>query len=174
MSSADVALEKGLPVNLDAERYVLGSILIDETAYVQVAGILESEDFSLEKHRRIFLRMNELHERGERIDRVTLANELIRHNQLESVDGISYLVSLDDGLPAIANLESYVRIVKEKSLLRRIIFASQKLINRCLVGDEQAGSILAERRKDSSGLVNRAMATPWRGPARSSKSSRAA
>ncbi len=144
MSSADVALEKGLPVNLDAERYVLGSILIDETAYVQVAGILESEDFSLEKHRRIFLRMNELHERGERIDRVTLANELIRHNQLESVDGISYLVSLDDGLPAIANLESYVRIVKEKSLLRRIIFASQKLINRCLVGDEQAGSILAE------------------------------
>ncbi|MCZ2074703.1 MAG: replicative DNA helicase [Bryobacteraceae bacterium] len=144
MSSADVALEKGLPVNLDAERYVLGSILIDESAYVQVAGILESEDFSLEKHRRIFLRMNELHERGERIDRVTLANELIRHNQLESVDGISYLVSLDDGLPAIANLESYVRIVKEKSLLRRIIFASQKLINRCLVGDEQAGSILAE------------------------------
>ncbi|HEU0142540.1 MAG TPA: replicative DNA helicase [Bryobacteraceae bacterium] len=144
MSSADVALEKGLPVNLDAERYVLGSILIDESAYVQVAGILEPEDFSLEKHRRIFLRMNELHERGERIDRVTLANELIRHNQLESVDGISYLVSLDDGLPAIANLESYVRIVKEKSLLRRIIFASQKLINRCLIGDEQAGSILAE------------------------------
>src|SRR6266481_858652 len=116
----DIALEKGLPVNLDAERYVLGAILMDDALYIQVAGSLESDDFSLEKHRRIFLRMGELYERSERIDRVTVANELMKQNQLESVDGITYLVSLDEGLPALANLDSYVRIVKDKAILRRI------------------------------------------------------
>jgi replicative DNA helicase len=143
MASQNIALERGLPVNLDAERYVLGSILMDDTGFLEVAANLEADDFSLEKHRRIFLRMSELHGRGERIDRVTVANELMRQNQLESVDGLTYLVSLDDGLPTIANLDSYVRIVKDKSVLRRIIFNSQKLIDRCILGDEEPEQILA-------------------------------
>jgi len=142
-AAPDIALERGLPVNLDAERFVLGAILMDDALYIQVAGALESEDFSLEKHRRIFLRMGELYERGERIDRVTVANELMKQNQLESVDGVSYLVSLDEGLPALANLDSYVRIVKDKAVLRRIIFTSQKLIDRCIIGEEEPDQILA-------------------------------
>src|SRR5215471_14860891 len=124
-ASPDIALERGLPVNLDAERFVLGAILMDDALYIQVAGTLESEDFSLEKHRRIFLRMGEVFQRGERIDRV------------------SYLVSLDEGLPALANLDSYVRIVKDKAVLRRIIFTSQKLIDRCIIGEEEPDQILA-------------------------------
>ena len=99
-ASPDIALERGLPANLDAERFVLGAILMDDALYIQVAGALEAEDFSLEKHRRIFLRMGELYARGDRIDRVTVANELMKQNQLESVDGITYLVSLDEGLPS--------------------------------------------------------------------------
>ena len=74
MSSPSLALEKGLPSNVDAERLVLGSILLDDTVFIDVAGQLKSEDFSLDKHRRIYRRMNELHERGERIDRITLDN----------------------------------------------------------------------------------------------------
>ena len=62
------ATEKGLPVNLDAERFVLGSILLEDNLYVQAAGTLEADDFSLEKHKRIFRRMGELQDRGERID----------------------------------------------------------------------------------------------------------
>ena len=142
-AAPDIALERGLPVNLDAERFVLGAILMDDALYIQVAGSLESEDFSLEKHRRIFLRMGELYNRGERIDRVTVANELMKQNQLESVDGVSYLVSLDEGLPALANLDSYVRIVNDKAVLRRIIFTSQKLIDRCIIGEEEPDQILA-------------------------------
>src|SRR5579863_9583603 len=142
-SAPDIALERGLPANLDAERFVLGAILMDDALYIQVAGSLESEDFSLEKHRRIYLRMAELYNRGERIDRVTVANELMKQNQLESVDGVSYLVSLDEGLPALANLDSYVRIVKDKAVLRRIIFTSQKLIDRCIIGEEEPDQILA-------------------------------
>jgi replicative DNA helicase len=130
MASHDLAFERGLPANLDAERFVLGSILMDDSSFVGVGAVLEPDDFSLEKHRRIFQRMLDISERGDRIDRVTVANELMRHNQLESCDGLSYLVSLDDGLPQIYNLDAYVRIVKDKSLLRRIIFNSQAIINR--------------------------------------------
>jgi len=143
----DWALEKGLPVNLDAERYVLGSVLIDDSLFAQVAGVIQADDFSLEKHRRIFGRMTELHERGERIDRITLANELMKHGQLESCDGLGYLVSLDDGLPRISNLESYVRIVRDKAVLRRAICACQRTIHRCCGALDDPAALLdqAER-----------------------------
>src|SRR5580658_7055286 len=137
------SIEKGLPTNVDAERFVLGSILLDESFYIQAAGTLEADDFSLEKHRRIFRRMGELQDRGEKIDRVTVANELMKFNELEACDGLSYLVSLDDGLPQIPNLDSYLRIVKDKSILRLIIHASQNMMNRCLMGEEDPGDILA-------------------------------
>src|SRR5580700_3174963 len=143
MSAPSIALDKGLPSNLEAERYVLGSILLNDSLYIQAAGDLQPDDFSIEKHRRIFIRMGEIHERGERIDRVTVANELMRFNELESCDGLGYLVSLDDGLPQTSNIDSYIRIVKDKSVLRRIIFAAQHLMNRCLIGDEQPDEILS-------------------------------
>jgi replicative DNA helicase len=141
--SAEKALDKGLPTNVDAERFVLGSIMLDDSFFIHAAGALESGDFALEKHRRIFARMAELHERGEKIDRITVANELLRFNELEACDGLSYLVSLDDGLPKIPNLDAYIRIVKDKATLRRIVFASQHLMNRALMGEEEPEDILA-------------------------------
>src|SRR5580698_6800537 len=141
--SVSNAIEKGLPTNVDAEKFVLGSILLDDSLYVQAAGTLEPDDFSLEKHRRIFKRMGDLQDRGEKIDRITVANELMKFNELEACDGLTYLVSLDDGLPQIPNLDSYIRIVKDKAVLRRIIFASQHMMNRALLGEEEPGQILA-------------------------------
>jgi replicative DNA helicase len=135
--------EKGLPCNLDAERFVLGAIFLDDSQFVQIAGTLERDDFSQEKHRRIFRRMGELSARSEHIDRVTVGNELLRYNELESCDGLSYLASLDDGMPKIFHLESYVRIVKDKSTLRRIIRKSEHLVNRCVAGEEDPQQILA-------------------------------
>ncbi len=144
MSTASgVALQKGLPANIDAERFILGSVLLDDTRFIDIAGALTNADFALEKHRRIYTRMNELHERGEKIDRVTVANELLRYNELESVDGLTYLVSLDDGLPHIANLDAYVKIVRDKAMLRQIAVASQQLMNRALMAEEEPGTILA-------------------------------
>ncbi|HEX3876434.1 MAG TPA: replicative DNA helicase [Bryobacteraceae bacterium] len=142
MSAINVS-SKGLPTNTDAERFVLGSILLDDSFYIQAAGELEAADFSLEKHRRIFQRMGELQDRGEKIDRITLANELIKYNELESCDGLGYLVSLDDGLPQIPNIDAYVRIVKEKSVLRSIVHASQNMMDRALMGEEQPDEIIA-------------------------------
>jgi replicative DNA helicase len=143
MAAIDLAFEKGLPANADAERFVLASILLNHDAYFQVAGAIEPEDFSLEKHRRIFARMKDLYERGEKIDRLTVTNELMKQGQLESVDGMAYLVSLDEGMPELANLDSYIRIVKDKSALRRMIFTAQKVIDRCLVAEEEPDEILA-------------------------------
>jgi replicative DNA helicase len=138
-----VALEKGLPANIDAERFVLGSVLLDDTRFIDIAGSISNADFALEKHRRIFTRMSELHARGEKIDRITVANELIRYNELESVDGLSYLVSLDDGLPHIANLDSYVKIIRDKGMLRRIAVSAQQLMNRALLAQDDPETILA-------------------------------
>ena len=137
----DLALEKGLPSNVDAERFVLGAILMQDTDVGNLE--LDPEDFSLEKHRRIFRRMKEMHELGEPIDRVTLANELIRYGELESVDGLSYIVSLDEGLPKIFNLVAYAKIVKEKAVLRQTIFRARQLMNECLVAESPAAEILS-------------------------------
>jgi replicative DNA helicase len=142
-SAAGVALQKGLPANIDAERFILGSVLLDDSRFIEIAGVLNNDDFALEKHRRIFTRMNELHARDERIDRVTLANELLKYNELESVDGLSYLISLDDGLPHISNLDSYVKIVRDKATLRRIAIGAQQLMNRALMAEDDPGEVLA-------------------------------
>lgn len=141
-ASAAVALQKGLPANIDAERFILGSVLLDDSRFIEIAGVLTNDDFALEKHRRIFTRMSELHARNERIDRVTIANELLRYNELESVDGLSYLISLDDGLPRISNLDSYVKIIRDKATLRRIAVASHQLMNRALMAEDDPAEIL--------------------------------
>lgn len=144
MSSRDHAFDRGLPSSPEAERLVLGAIQIDESAFIIAAGVIDPDDFSLEKHRRIFSAMVALNDRSEKIDRVTVAHELMRRGQLESVDGLSYLSSLDDGLPQIHNFEAYARIIKEKSILRRIILNSQALIERCMLDNEDPNVILSD------------------------------
>ena len=143
-AATDALMEKGLPANIDAEKFILGSVLLDDSRFGEIAGGLREDDFALEKHRRIFARMSELHTRGEPIDRVTLANELLRYDELESVDGVTYLVSLDDGLPQIAHLDSYVRIVRDKASLRRIAIASQHLMTRALLAEAAPADILKD------------------------------
>jgi replicative DNA helicase len=135
--------EKGLPQNVDAERFVLGSIQLNGDLFGDAAAALSADSFSLEKHRRIFKRMGDLNSRGEKIDRVTLANELMNHGELASVDGLTYLSTLDDGLPPVSHIDGYIRIVREKSILRKTIFAAQHVMNRCMNGEDSSEDILA-------------------------------
>jgi replicative DNA helicase len=143
LTKSDSSAERGLPANVYAERMVLGSVLLRDSAFVSVAAALTPEDFSIEKHRRIFQRMLDLHNREERIDRVTLANELMRHGELESVDGLAYISSLDEGLPELYNLESYVQIVADKSILRQLIFSCQATIQRCMLGEDDPAQVIS-------------------------------
>lgn len=130
------ALERGLPCNLNAERMVLGSIFLNARRYLPlVAGMLVPDDFSLEKHRKIYSAVLAVDANGQTPDRVTVANELMRLSQLETVDGLSYLVSLDEGMPELYNPEDYARIVKDKATLRGIIFAAQGVMEQCYIGE---------------------------------------
>jgi replicative DNA helicase len=128
--------ERGLPANIDAERFLLGSILLNGESYADISGVLSAADFSLEKHRRIFGRMKDLFDRGENIDRLTLSDELQKRGELESVDGLSYLISLDDGLPQLPHLDDYVRIVRDRALLRETMSCCQTIIDQCAMASE--------------------------------------
>jgi replicative DNA helicase len=144
-----------LPTNVEAERLVLGSVLLDEAAY-DACEALAVDDFSLDANRRIFTAMKTLRERGEPIDRVTLASALQDQDELEAVGGLSYLVSLDDGLPRIVNLESYVRIVRDKAVLRRTAFACQNILARVTsAGAEPPADLLDEAERLLGGLRDR-------------------
>lgn len=137
------ALEKGLPCDLAAERFVLGSVLLNGERLSEVAGTVTADDFSLESHRRIYGRILQLAEIGKKIDHFTVASELQRFGELESVGGLTALVDLDTGLPHIAHLDAYVALIRDKSALRRIILASQHLMNRALMAEESPDDILA-------------------------------
>ena len=143
-TATGLMMDKGLPSNVEAEQFVLGSILLSDPLFAQVAGNLEPDDFVIEKHRRIFARMFDLHARSEKIEYLTLANELMKHSQLESCDGVAYLSALTEGLPRLENIDSYTRIVKDKSLLRRLIYTSQSIMGQCLEAGEEVDEILAK------------------------------
>ena len=148
----------GLPCNVDCERFVLGSIMLDGSHYVPAAGALQTDDFALESHRRIWRRMTELHSRGDSIDYATLHNSLMAHGEAESVGGLNYLVSLTDGVPTVPNLSDYTRIVKDKALLRQVIFAAQAVQNRAMLGEDSASEVLESFRAESSRLIEGAAA----------------
>lgn len=149
----------GLPVSVETERLVLGAIILQGSECPLVAQVLEPDDFSLESHRRVFAAMVDLQMREEVIDRVTLANELVRREQLDSVGGLSYLTSLDVGLPASVNLESYIAIIKEKSRLRKIIRAASSTNKAAMASDAVSEEIIQQSQQDllrlSSNLENR-------------------
>ena len=106
---------------------ILGAILLNNGHYQEAAGRIEAADFSLDSHRRVFLRMGELMTEGKRVDIVTLAEQLQRNKELSVIGGVAWLASLTEGLPRRLSIEDYVRIVKDKSLLRQTIAESDRV-----------------------------------------------
>lgn len=144
-----------LPCNLDAERFVLGSILLDDLCYPEAAAGLTVDDFSLESHRRTFRRMADVKRAGGTIDRVTVANALMSASELDSVGGLSWLITLDDGIPHIPNIGDYVRIVRDKSTLRKVIEASTRLTEQAQLESAQPDALLAEAGRSFLSLAER-------------------
>ena len=140
----DLTLEAGLPANLDAEKTILGAILLDNAAHAEAAEFLKSDDFSLDSHRRIFLRMTELMDTSRAVDIVTLSNELARYKEIESVGGVAYLASLTEGLPRRPVIEDYIRIVKDKSMLRRLMGICSAAIAKAADQSQDAIGVLDE------------------------------
>jgi replicative DNA helicase len=146
-SGTDFALEKALPGNIEAERLILGAILLDNTTINQAAERLKREDFFLDSHRRIYDRMLYLSENGRAIDPITLAEELQRTGDLTQIGGPAYIASLFDGVPRFSNIESYVSIVKGKSMLRRLITTSNQIMASCFDAEDDPEEILDQAEK---------------------------
>jgi replicative DNA helicase len=139
---SDSTLEKPLPNNLDAERSVLGAVILDNNALNAAIENLKPEDFFLDQHRRVFTQMIALGESQQAIDLITLTEELHRRGDLEAAGGAPYLASLADGMPRVSNIEHYARIVKEKAILRNLIHATDNIQQRAFEGEDGADAIL--------------------------------
>jgi replicative DNA helicase len=142
--TAVAAAERTLPHNLEAERSVLGAILVHNDAFNLAAQVIDSGDFYRDAHRRIFDKMVALNGRHDAIDFVTLKEELARAGQLDEVGGPSYIASLADGVPRATNVEYYAKIVKEKSTLRNLIYAANKILTNAYEGDQESDLVLDE------------------------------
>jgi len=133
-----------LPANVDAERSILGAILLDNFAYNQAAEHLRTEDFSLDSHRRIYSRMVDLAESSRPIDMITLIEELERHKDLQAIGDVAYVSSLVEGVPERPSIEHYVKIVRDKALLRGVISAATTAIARASDQSDPAEDVLSD------------------------------
>ncbi len=138
------AAERTLPHNLEAERSVLGAILVHNDAFNLAVQVIGPADFYRDAHRRIFDKMIALSERHQAIDFVTLKEELARAGEVDEVGGPAYIASLADGVPRATNVEYYAQIVKEKATLRNLIYAANKIVANAYEADQEADLILDE------------------------------
>src|SRR5881409_2302195 len=134
--------ERTLPYNLEAERSVLGAVLLHNDAFNLAAEVIDSSDFFRDAHRRIFDKMVKLADRGDAIDLVTLKEELGRSSELDEVGGPAYITALVDGVPRSTNVEYYARIIKEKATLRNLIYSATKIVASAYEAEEEADVIL--------------------------------
>jgi replicative DNA helicase len=142
---AEVATpERTLPHSLDAEKSVLGAILISNDAFNHAAELIDSHDFFRDAHRRIFDKMVVLSQRGVAIDFITLKDELAKAGELDDVGGPAYIASLADGVPRSTNVEYYSRIVKEKATLRNLIHSANKILVEAYQAEQEPDLLLDE------------------------------
>jgi replicative DNA helicase len=141
--------ERSLPHNLDAERAFLGSILLDNDALNVVSGTVSPNDLFAESHRLIFQRIMGLFEKNQTVDVVSLAEELTKAGVLEKTGGVAYLAALSDGVPVgdYSFVGNYARIIKEKSILRRLINASSNVMSRALDASEDPELLIDDAQK---------------------------
>lgn len=144
----EAPIMRSLPQNIEAEQSVLGAMIIDKTSIAQVAESIKSEDFYRDAHKVIYSAIIELFQRDIPIDMVTLIEHLRATEKLESAGGITYITEISNSVPSTANLQSYVKIVEEKAILRRLIKASNEIIEQSYNKQDNVEDVLdgAEKR----------------------------
>ena len=151
--------DRTLPQNLDAERSVLGAILLRNDAINAAVEVLQPDDFYREAHQHLLEHMIQLSERGAAIDLVTLAESLTRGDALEKVGGPAYIARLVDGVPRTTNIEHYAQIVKEKATLRRLITEAGRIAADAYDADRDASEILDEAERSIFSIADARIGT---------------
>ena len=131
-----MAKDRILPQSIEAEQSLLGSLLIDQNAGITVFSEIKEEDFYSEVHKIIFSAMFDLYSANSPIDIITLSDYLVRKDLTSKIGDLSYISTLSTIIPSAANFRSYMQIVKRCSTMRKLIAASQKIINNCFEGDD--------------------------------------
>ncbi len=140
-------INKVQPNDTIAEQAVLGSMLVDSEAVITAIEILRAEDFYREDNREIYAAMSEIYSMGKHIDMITLTEQLKLRNSLERVGGSEYIATLIDSVPTTSNIESYVKIVEEKSVLRKLIRTANEILKASYLQTEEVDSIIEQTEK---------------------------
>jgi replicative DNA helicase len=141
-TTRDQLLERPLPNSAESERAILGAIILDNALVNQAIELLKPEDFYVPAHRRTFLAMVALSERGSEINPILVGEELRRDGALESVGGLTFITNLTYGLPHFANIAHYAKLVRDKSLLRQLVKVANKVTSEALEEEDEAQIIL--------------------------------
>jgi replicative DNA helicase len=142
LATTDYSITHTLPANVEAERSILGAILLDNFAFNEAAEHLKAEDFSLDSHRRIYSRMIDLMDSSRPVDMITLIAELDRRKELQAIGDVGYVSGLVDGVPDRPSIEHYIKIVRDKALLRGLIHAANSAIARAADQSDDASDVL--------------------------------
>lgn len=143
----DLITEKGLPHSLDAERSVLGALILDNDSLYRIRDFIRSDDFYAENHRMLYERIAGILDRSHAVDLLILREELGKSGELDLIGGISYIASLIDSVPTARNIEHYAQIIKEKSVLRGLIHAGYDIIDSCYKQEMETSEILQHAEK---------------------------
>ncbi|HEY0386599.1 MAG TPA: DnaB-like helicase N-terminal domain-containing protein, partial [Pyrinomonadaceae bacterium] len=141
-TARDQLLERPLPNSADAERAILGAIILDNALISQAIELLKPEDFYVPSHRRIFVAMTGLFERGSEINPILIAEELRREGEIEAVGGMTFISNLTYGLPHFANIAHYAKMISGKSMLRQLVKVCNKVTSEALEEEEEPELIL--------------------------------
>lgn len=136
--SIEGILGKTLPAHTDAERAVLGALLLNDEYLSTVAEIILADDFYNHSHKLIYQAIIDLNQKHKRIDIVTLQDELIKRDQLETIGGVVYLLTLQEDIPSVGLILQHATIIKEKSVLRQLIGSAATIISNCYSQDESS------------------------------------
>ena len=140
-------ISKAQPNDILAEQAVLGAMLVDKDAIIASIEVLKSEDFYREDNKEIYAAMLELYSIGKSIDMITLKDQLTLRGTLDKVGGISYIASLVDNVPAVSNVENYIKIVEEKSVIRNLIKTANEIIRNSYSGTEDVDALVEQAEK---------------------------
>ncbi|MTI70300.1 MAG: replicative DNA helicase [Firmicutes bacterium] len=149
------SLGKIPPHNLEAEQSVLGSMVLDKDAIITATEIIAPEDFYKEANKEIYESILSLYNRNEPVDLITLSEELKKRDTLEAIGGVSYLANLSEGVSTTANAKYYCEIVEEKSILRRLIKASNEIMADGYKDDKEVNNVIEMAEKKIFDITQR-------------------
>ena len=145
---------KKFPYSEEAERYILGCMMLDPSIVDQVLTEISSNDFHVRANKNVMIAIETLVKNGDAVDHLTVYNELQRVNRLEATGGIDYLYSLLDSVPSIANIEVYLNILNEKTLERKLLEVVNKIGEDILKGDDHINDLIVKSEKEIMDVIN--------------------